>query len=214
MIHMKSLIRRLDCVPWLLAACLMVVWAEQAQAQAGRLMEAEVSGEKFILTLDVKEVNEGALSSGGSHADKASVPIVVTATRLDDDGDPLPDDAAAKGKGRVHIPLESIVGSGTAAGDPLALTKPTTGDKYMSSRFRMSMPILVIEKDKFQGTATVSFVPNNDDLLGNDLVDDGRGTKADGGSAASDKAAASVAAGLRLLRLLWRRRRMRILMLL
>ena len=38
MIHTKSLIRRLDFVPWLLAACFVLVWAGEAQAQAGRIV--------------------------------------------------------------------------------------------------------------------------------------------------------------------------------
>ena len=48
MIHMKSLIRRLDCVPWLLAAGLVLglVGAEQAEAKDIRLK------------LDRYEVNE------------------------------------------------------------------------------------------------------------------------------------------------------------
>ena len=152
MIHVKSLIRRLNCLPWLLAACFMAVWAEQVQAQtAGRLAVKSVSGETVILTLDTEEVNEGAREKGGSHADKASVPIVVTATRLDDDGNPMTKDDQAKGKGRVHIPLGSIVGSGAAAGDPLMLTMPGSGANYARGRFDISMPVLVIPPDKFQG---------------------------------------------------------------
>ena len=59
MIHMKSLIRRLDCVPWLLAACALV-WAGEAQAQ-------------IKLSLDKYEINERQGKDG------ASVDLVVTA---------------------------------------------------------------------------------------------------------------------------------------
>ena len=63
MIHMKSLIRRLDCVPWLLTAGLVLglVGVEEAVAQQVRL------------TLDTYEVNERAGKDG------AGVDIVVTA---------------------------------------------------------------------------------------------------------------------------------------
>ena len=59
MIHMKSLIRRLDCVPWLLAACALV-WAGEATAQ-------------ITLSLDKYEINERQGKDG------ASVDLVVTA---------------------------------------------------------------------------------------------------------------------------------------
>ena len=43
MIHMKSLIRRLDCVPWLLAACFIGMGWSRLQAlnvgQGGRLAD-------------------------------------------------------------------------------------------------------------------------------------------------------------------------------
>ena len=59
MIHMKSLIRRLDCVPWLLAACALV-WAGEATAQ-------------ITLSLDKYEINERQGKDG------ASVDLTVTA---------------------------------------------------------------------------------------------------------------------------------------
>ena len=59
MIHVKSLIRRLDCVPWLLAACALV-WAGEATAQ-------------ITLSLSTYEINERQGKDG------ASVDLVVTA---------------------------------------------------------------------------------------------------------------------------------------
>ena len=192
MIHTKSLIRRLDCVPWLLTACLTLVWAGEAQAQGGGWLVVKTgTGEAVKLELDVQEVSEGALSTDGSHADAASVPVLVTATRLKTEG-------ADKGKdmadadapdARMHIPLGFLVGSGTAGGDPLELTAPTTGDTYDKGRFILSMPVLVIEKKVAKGTATILFVPDDDDLMGNDAFDEGRGTSADDGVAAAIAAA-------------------------
>ena len=122
------------------------------------------------LELDVKEVNEGALSKGGSHADKASVEITVTATRLFITGDKIGITDMADGDApdaRMHIPLASIVGSGTAADDPLALSRARKGRQLaIGGRFILSMPVLVIEKKKAKGTATISFVPDDDDMIG------------------------------------------------
>ena len=186
-----------------------MVWAGDAQAQAGRLVVKAESGETARLELDVLEVNEGALDDddAASHKNAAYVPIVVTATRLDTDGEDLKDNDDLK---RMRINLGSIVGSGmpSVVEDRLVLALPT-GDGVDDSeaslkRFSISMPILVIDAKKATGTATISFVPHQDMMPGNDDFDNGRGTSADSrgidniAGAARDlaKAAADLAAVL------------------
>ena len=197
MIHTKSLIRRLNCVPWLLAACLAVVWAGDAQAQAGRLVVKSTDGETVRLDLDVLEVNEGALDNddAASHKNAAFVPIVVTATRIDSDGEDVKDDDALK---LLRINLGSAIGSGdpSEVEDRLVLGFPTDPDVSPASRgrFSISMPILVIDAKKAKGMATISFVPHQDILRGNDAFDEGRGTSADDGlNAQATQAAIDVA---------------------
>ena len=194
MIHTKSLIRRLDFVPWLLAACLLV-WAGSAQAltvgQGGRLAvnpdsdagvsvattpEDAVQYDEIMLSLDLTEVNENALMKGGSHADKAAVEIKVTATRLHTSGDnagkPMNDDQAKAAKAtRTRISLGHNVEDGEETDDsnPTTIDRPegTTTDL---TRYIISMPVLIIEAAKAKGEATVTFVPLND-------TDDATGTR-------------------------------------
>ncbi len=181
MIHMKSLIRRLDCVPWLLAACFALVWAGEAQAlaigQGGRLEvavdaggDASATRDVVVLELDMLEVNEGALGANGSHKDQASVPIKVTATRLKANGMDKMNDDDAKGKALMRISLNSIANEGAGAASslmPTTLTRPASvSGSPPNDRYILDMPMLIIPKDKAKGEVTVSFYPNDDELVG------------------------------------------------
>ena len=93
MIHTKSLIRRLDCVPWLLAACFMLGSAGETHAQSGAaLLEvapgATIDGttgavtartDTVMLELNKRDVYEYDFTKDSP---VASVVIEVTATRL------------------------------------------------------------------------------------------------------------------------------------
>ena len=178
MIHMKSLIRRLDCVPWLLAACALV-WAGEAQANRLAVNPDTDDGTEGVqyhdikLELDTHEVLENALTAGDDPPPE--VQITVTATRLKEDGAAKDDDAAAN-DAAVQISLSSVPGAGTVvtASDPALLNAAAAGT---STRYRISMPFLVIPKGKAQGTAIISFVPIDND------AEDGNGER---GVAAGD----------------------------
>ena len=62
MIHTKSLIRRLDCVPWLLTACFVLAWAGETHAQAGAALldVAPTANETdtIVLELDTRDIYE------------------------------------------------------------------------------------------------------------------------------------------------------------
>ena len=200
MIHMKSLIRRLDCVPWLLAACFALVWAGEAQAlsvgQGGRLAvnpdtDTTTDGvqyDEIALSLDVTEVSEGELGALGLHKDAASVPIKVTATRLNADGSARNDDQS-KGMAMTRISLGSISSAGTltAGSNPTTLTRPealsgaapVNTETPVKPRYVIDMPLLVIPKDKASASATVYFVPTDDGQAGADAESGARGTGGD-----------------------------------
>ena len=101
MIHMKSLIRRLDCVPWLLAACCLI-WAGPAQAQlaVNDDTDSKKDGKQFhkiLLELSESEISEDALEGDSA---PSAVEITVTATRLKADGGKKDDRHSEEGRGR------------------------------------------------------------------------------------------------------------------
>ena len=195
MIHPKSLIRRLACVPWLLAACLVVAPAAEAQLAVNpdkdRNHRNGVQFYDFLLELDQTEIVEPADDTF------PEVKIKVTATRLGTDGKPK---AAAAADKRVQMSLGHLVGAGKVApgSDPLMLNPPDVPAAAADpARFGIStlMPVLVIDKGAATGMAEISFFPKPDENKGSDAFDEGRGAKPDDGvKAAPAKAMAEAAA--------------------
>ena len=140
MIHMKSLIRRLDCVSWLLTAGLVLGWVGVQEAVA----------QDITLKIDTYEVSEAA---GGT--DGKSVDIKVTAS------------VAADAANDIRIGLDFVSEENTNPVDqPTAglLDGTTTTQTGLGTRFRfegMTDPI-VITKGTKSGEAVIKFFPVND----------------------------------------------------
>ena len=93
MIHTKSLIRRLDCVPWFLAVCFMLGWVGETHAQSGAALLQVAPGATIAADGAVTartdtvmlELNTRHIYEYNFHKEEkplVSVEIEVTATRL------------------------------------------------------------------------------------------------------------------------------------
>ena len=152
MIHTKSLIRRLDCVPWLLTACFVLAWAGETHAQAGAalLQVAPATTDTVMLELNKRDVYEYDFTKKDP---VASVAIEVTATRVKDGAKQKDADFGSP----MLIVLGSASGTGTAASTDVDPADATTNNQTLLSadsedlptdRYNIAMPILTIPKDK------------------------------------------------------------------
>ena len=142
MLHMKSLIRRLDCVPWLMAIGLMLGWAGEAIAQVS-----------YTVTLTLEEDLRIREEAGAT-----TVPVTAEITATSTGGTA---DAEAKKAPDGNLDVVLSVFSGES-GSPATNGAP--------DHFRLGgASVITIEAGKAKQTADITIDPLEVDGAGNDV---------------------------------------------
>ena len=142
MIHTKSLIRRLDCIPWLLTIGLVLGWAGESTAQIAG------TGYTVLLTLDEPElrIRENA----------GKTPVKVTATIIGQNGTALTGDAAkVSPEGGLQVQLSF---------SPKATWDAAAADNSLRNRFSVGTErTITIAAEAASGSMEVEITPAQSD---------------------------------------------------